>query len=314
MGLSILLAEEIAAMALAAVVGWAVVRIGLFEARESEVISRIAVYICSPCIVVSAFQIEISAEKVTGLFLAFGAAVLVHVFLILVMRASKKPLGLQKIERASVIYTNAANLTIPLVAAVLGEEWIFYTSAFIIVQTVLFWSHGLTLVIPGEEKNWKKIFLNPNIIAVGIGLFLFVTKIRFPVVIATAVSGFGDMIGTISMLAIGMLIGAMDLREVFAAKRAYFVCLLRLLLLPALVAVCFALAVSGGVHPDAEYILMVVLVAAAAPPAVMLTQTAQTYGGDPRYASIINVMGTVLCIVTIPLIIAFYEYLLLLLQ
>ena len=309
MGLSILLAEEIAAMALAAVVGWAVVRIGLFEAKESEVISRIAVYICSPCIVVSAFQIEISAEKVTGLFLAFGAAVLVHVFLILVMRASKKPLGLQKIERASVIYTNAANLTIPLVAAVLGEEWIFYTSAFIIVQTVLFWSHGLTLVIPGEEKNWKKIFLNPNIIAVGIGLFLFVTKIRFPVVIATAVSGVGDMIGTISMLAIGMLIGAMDLREVFAAKRAYFVCLLRLLLLPALVAVCFALAVSGGVHPDAEYILMVVLVAAAAPPAVMLTQTAQTYGGDPWYASIINVMGTILCIVTIPLIIAFYEYL-----
>ena len=48
MGLSILLAEEIAAMALAAVVGWVVVRIGLVEARESEVISRIAVYICSP--------------------------------------------------------------------------------------------------------------------------------------------------------------------------------------------------------------------------------------------------------------------------
>ena len=47
MGLSILLAEEIAAMALAAVVGWAVVRIGLFEAKESEVISRIAVYIWS---------------------------------------------------------------------------------------------------------------------------------------------------------------------------------------------------------------------------------------------------------------------------
>ena len=212
------------------------------------------------------------------------------------------------------IYTNAANLTIPLVAAVLGEEWIFYTSAFIIVQTVLFWSHGLTLIIPGEGKNWKKIFLNPNIIAVGIGLFLFVTKIRFPVVIATTVSGFGDMIGMISMLAVGMLIGAMDLREVFAAKRAYFVCLLRLLLLPGLVAVCFALAVCGGGTSEAEYILMVVLVATAAPPAVMLTQTSQTYGGDPRYASIINVMGSVLCIVTIPLIIAFYEYLILLLQ
>ena len=72
---------------------------------------------------------------------------------------------------------------------------------------------------------------------------------------------------------------------------------------------CFALAVHSGFHRDLEYILMVVLVATAAPPAVMLTQTSQTYGGDPRYASIINVMGTILCIVTIPLIIAFYEYL-----
>ena len=75
--------------ALAAVVGWVVVRIGLFEARESEVISRIAVYICSPCIVVTAFQMEITAEKVTGLFLAFVAAVLVHIFLILVMRRQR---------------------------------------------------------------------------------------------------------------------------------------------------------------------------------------------------------------------------------
>ena len=82
-----------------------------------------------------------------------------------------------------------------------------------------------------------------------------------------------------------------------------------LILLPGLVAVCFALAVHSGFHRDLEYILMVVLVATAAPPAVMLTQTSQTYGGDPRYASIINVMGTILCIVTIPLIIAFYEYL-----
>ena len=106
-----------------------------------------------------------------------------------------------------------------------------------------------------------------------------------------------------------LLIGAMDLREVFAFRRAYLVCLVRLILLPGLVAVCFALAVHSGFHRGLEYILMVVLVATAAPPAVMLTQTSQTYGGDPRYASIINVMGTILCIVTIPLIIAFYEYL-----
>ena len=309
MGLSILLAEEIAAMFLALAVGWVIVRIGLLKAQESEVISRIAVYICSPCITVSAFQMEISDEKVAGLLLAFVAAALVHGFLILSMRMAKKVFHWKDIERASVIYTNAANLTIPLIAAVLGQDWIFYTSAFIIVQMMLFWSHGMTLIVPGIGMDWKKMLLNPNIIAIGIGLVLFAARIRMPVVIDTAVAGFGDMIGPISMLAIGMLIGEMDLREVFASRRAYLVCLVRLILLHGLVAVCFALAVHSGFHRDLEYILMVVLVATAAPPAVMLTQTSQTYGGDPRYASIINVMGTILCIVTIPLIIAFYEYL-----
>ena len=138
----------------------------------------------------------------------------------------------------------------------MGEDWIFYTSAFIIVQMMLFWSHGMTLIVPGIGMDWKKMLLNPNIIAIGIGLVLFAARIRMPVVIDTAVAGFGDMIGPISMLAIGMLIGEMDLREVFASRRAYLVCLVRLILLPGLAAVCFALAVHSGftqgygIYPD----------------------------------------------------------------
>ena len=56
MGLSILLAEQIAAMFLTMAVGYAIVKIGLFRSEDSKVISNMVVYICSPCIIVDAFQ------------------------------------------------------------------------------------------------------------------------------------------------------------------------------------------------------------------------------------------------------------------
>ncbi len=310
MGLSLLLAEEIAAMFLAMVVGYAVVKTNLFTSEDSKIISRMVVYICSPCIIVNAFQIEMSSDKVQGLGLAFGASVFVHFFMILLMKGLSRPFHLLDIERASVIYTNAANLTIPLVASVLGDEWIFYTSAYMIVHTVLFWTHGTGLIIRGGKRDYRKILLNPNMIAIGVGILLFCTGISFPVVVNTAITGFGDMIGPVSMLVIGMVIGEIDLREVFAPGRAYFICLIRLVLIPAFFAWLFACLGKLGIHSDGEYILMVVLLAACAPPATMITQAAQTYGGEAKYASILNVMCVVFCIVTIPAMTMFYEVLL----
>ena len=69
----------------------------------------------------------------------------------------------------------------------------------------------------------------------------------------------------------------------------------------------FALSGAERLHPDAEYILMVVLLATSAPVAVMVTQLAQIHGRDARYASVINVMSVIFCIVTMPLMVLLYE-------
>ena len=43
-------------------------------------------------------------------------------------------LHLDAVEKASMIYSNAGNLIIPIVTAVLGKEWVIYSSAFLSVQ------------------------------------------------------------------------------------------------------------------------------------------------------------------------------------
>ena len=58
MGLSSLLAEQILSMFLTMIVGYIIVKIGLFKETDSKIISNMVVYICSPCVIIDAFQIE----------------------------------------------------------------------------------------------------------------------------------------------------------------------------------------------------------------------------------------------------------------
>ena len=151
MEISILLAEQIIAMFLTMSVGFGVVRAGLFKTEDSRIISNMVVYICNPCVVVHAFQIELTDDKIKGLMIAIVMSVIVHVILIVGSELLSYIIHFNSIEKASIIYTNAGYLVIPLVSAVLGEEWVFYTTAFILVQTILMWTHGVKLI--GQEKN-----------------------------------------------------------------------------------------------------------------------------------------------------------------
>ena len=120
-------------------------------------------------------------------------------------------MGLLHIEQATLIYSNAGNLIIPLVTALLGNEWVLYTSGYIIVQTILLWTHCFSLVSGETKINWGKILTNINVISIIIGIVLFVGKIQLPIAIQGTISSIGAMIGPLSMLVIGMSLGILDL-------------------------------------------------------------------------------------------------------
>ena len=54
-------------------------------------------------------------------------------------------------------------------------------------------------------------------------------------------------------------------------------------------------------------ILLIVFLAIIAPAASTVTQMSQVYGNDSKYASAINVMTTLLSIVTMPLMVLLYQ-------
>lgn len=54
-------------------------------------------------------------------------------------------------------------------------------------------------------------------------------------------------------------------------------------------------------------VLLVTLLAASTPSASTLVQLSEVFGNDAEYASVINVATTMLCIFTMPLIVAYYQ-------
>lgn len=309
MELSLLLVKQIASMFLMMATGVVLVRLRVLKPEHGSVISRILLYAVVPCTIINSYQIEFSVSKLAGLGVSILGAVIVHIIFLVLERVLRRPLRLEAVESASILYSNAGNLIIPLVLAALGQEWVFYISGYMLVQQLLIWTHGKTMVCGERQWDFKKVITNVNIIAIFIGIILFLTGFRFPSVVQTAVDSMAGMIAPLSMVLTGMLLGGMKFREIVGTPRAYLVTALRLIVFPLAVIVVFALSGITRLHPEAANILLVTTLATASASATTITQFAQLYDNKPGYTSVISILTVIFCIVTIPLMMGLYQWL-----
>ena len=309
MEISLLLMQQITELFLMIFMGYVIVKARLLKGEDSKVISKIVLYLIIPCVIINAFQVDYTSEKVQGLLLAFAASVMLQVLLLIIVWGAGR-MGLNEVEKASVYYSNAGNLIMPIVTFVLGQEWVLYGCVFMSVQIVFVWSHGKWVLSRQSKIDWKKILLNINMVAVFAGVFLFFTKIRLPQILNQTFGSVGSMIGPASMMVTGMLIAEMSLKDILTNGRVYFITFLRLIAVPAVA--LLLLKVSGLVNgsPDGKKLLLIVFLAVITPSASTITQMCQVYGNDSQYASAINVMTTLFSIVTMPLMVLLFQMIL----
>jgi len=301
MEISILLMEQIAELFLMILMGYIIVKTGLLKGEDSKVISKIVLYLVIPCVIINAFQVDYTSEKVKELLLVFAASVLLQVILLAAVWGAGKVLKLNEVEATSIYYSNSGNLIVPLVTFILGKEWVLYGCVFMSVQLVFLWTHGKNTISREGKWDWKKIVFNVNMISVFAGVVLFFTKIRLPEIVDQALSSVGSMIVT------GMLIVEMNLRNIFENVKVYFISFLRLVVIPVISLAILKISGLVNIHPDGKKLLLIVFLAVITPSASTITQMCQVYGNDSKYASAINVMTTLLSIITMPLMVLLYQ-------
>lgn len=299
--------EEIAKLFAIMLMGYAVVKAGLMKSSESKSVSVIMVYLVIPCVILNAFQVEYTPDVQKGLLLACAAAVAVHILFLLLTAILKKPLHLDVIERATIIYSNAGILVIPLVQELLGQEYVIYSSAYIAIQLILIWTHCKNMLCEEDKLEWKKVLLNVNIISIIVGVVLFIFRIQLPSGAQDVLNMMNNMIGPLGMLLAGMVIAEVPLKTVFTRKRSYLSAALRLFIYPVFVLGLMKVIQTFASIQDSKQILLTVYLASITPACATVTSMAQLYDKDAAYSSSLYVLTTLLSIATMPVMVGLFE-------
>ena len=305
--MSLLLTKQIAELFIMILLGYILVKSNLLTKQDSKVLSTVALYIVTPCVIINAFQVQHSQDVKNGLILSFLTAIIIHIIYIVGVRIVGKAYTLNGVEKATIIYTNAGNLIIPLVHALLGKEWDVYTTAYILVTTVFIWTHGRMLICEEKGFNVKELLKNVNVVACIMGILMFALKIQLPSLITETMDSISATIAPISMIVAGMLIAGMDVKDCLKNKRLYIITFLKMIVFPLFAVSLLKFTNLSSMVKNGDMILLISLLASIAPTAASVTQLAQIYDADSEYASAYYFITTLLCILTMPVFVWFYQ-------
>lgn len=307
MHISLLLMNQIIQLFIMVFMGFIIVKAKLLKAEDSKILSVIVLYLIIPCVIINAFQVDYTPQTVKGLLIALAGSVMTQVILLIVVSILGRVFHLNEVEVASIYYSNSGNLIVPIVTFILGKEWVLYGCVFMSVQLVFIWTHCKKIISRESTYDWRKIVLNINMISIAIGIVLFLTRIHLPAIINNTLSAVGSMIGPASMIVTGMLFAGMDFKQIFANKRVYFVSFFRLIIVPVIALFLIKCSQLSTFSSNGNKLMMIVFLAIITPSASTVTQMCQVYGNDSQYASAINVVTTLLAIVTMPLMVMLFQ-------
>lgn len=272
------------------------------QENESKIISKLLLYFINPCLVISSFYVPFDSVKLEQLVFTIVIATIVFIVMILFVTIFCKN---DKLDKVAVVFTNCGFVGIPLIRGVFGDDGVFLLMGFLIIFNIFLWTYGYAQI--AGKINLKKIITNPNIIGIAIGLFLFCTQIKLPELIIKPIKSIGDLNTATSMILIGLLFAN------FKIDKSYILKLIKVSTFRLVVCVLINIAVLFVVYklfpsfPQIKMILFVVLICSACPSATSVPSLANLFDQDTSYASLLVSVTSILCIITIPALVALAE-------
>lgn len=199
----------------------------------------------------------------------------------------------------SLLFSNFTFMGFPVISAVYGKEGLFYASIFVIPLRIAYNTLGVMLFKRGDEKSIKISFrniINPPLIAVIIGLCIFVFSIKFPVPIETVLGMLTDMLMPLGMMLAGMMLGNGKIGDLGGNIKIYIVAFARLVIVPVSI---YAILVYFGFN---SYLLGIPVIISAMPVAATVGIIAERYNGKSYLGAQCTFVSTAFSIITIPLI------------
>ena len=201
-------------------------------------------------------------------------------------------------------FSNCGFMGYPVMTSLIGTIGVFYGSAYNVIFTVLSWTYGI-YAITGDKTQLKlrPLLLNPGVISIVLALALYLLEITLPDIIMTPATYLSALNTPLPMVVVGSQLSHADFRAALKGASSWITMLLRLVAFPLLsLGICLAL----GLNSD---LTMVLVIAASAPAAALLSMLSAKFELDSELASSMVSVQTAFSALTMPLVVSLVDYL-----
>jgi predicted permease len=288
------------------VVGFVCRKLKVIADGFDKMLTRFVMAVPLPCMILNSFRIEYSPDNLihVPILLALSVGSMAAMFLLVYLCTAKlRDRSMRQTIRFALLFTNFTFIGLPVVSEIYGPQGVFNYVIFTLPIRVMFYG-GASVILGkrGEKIDAKETlrkFLCEPVIAVLLGFLLYVTQIRLPEILTSAISTLGAMATPLGLILCGIIIADADFRGILRHPSAIVVSVLRLTIVPAVAVALFLLVgVDRALIRNTMYFFAMPV--ASFTPTFLLRYDPDAV--DARVtAGYMVVLSTLLCVATIPL-------------
>ena len=288
-------------------VGFAARRWGLIGASLNKGLADLLLHVTMPLMILGAFDIVIDSKLLGMAAQMFIFSGLLHAGTFFVSQWLFKGYApdTQKVLRFSIVFSNCAFMGYPVLQSIYGKEGIFLGSIFLVPFIISLWTAGVLIFNKDQngQSGWIKVMLNPGILAVALGMMLFLFKLKLPEPLSRGCDLLGSTTTPLAMVLIGSTLAEVHVKHLFSDLHVYYAAALRLIVIPVLAG---GIAWLCGVRGIA---LGVCVISTSMPVAANTAAFAERFGSSTSLASRCVFISTLLSIITVPVFVAWAGHL-----
>lgn len=274
----------------------------MLDAHTNTHMSKMIVNVFNPMLILSsalssAGMIPLDTMGLVSLIAVVMFAILIVAGMILSPFFDKR-WDQRKIFQMMFVFSNLGFIGIPVVSTILGSEYVVYVTEFLVIYTIVFYTYGVALMDGKFSLSSLKTMCNPGMISGVAAVLLIILNVQLPGFLATAITYLGNVTSPMALVAVGFALANTELKQIFYQPKLYVFSVVKLLLLPLLMLPLLRLAT------DDPALISVCMVMFGMPIGNMPLILGNQKGIDGSTCSAAIILTTILCVFTIPILLA----------
>lgn len=280
------------------IVGYFSSKYGLITDEGEKTLANFILYLAVPCVILKSFSDGFDSERLYGFVLASAISLLTYILAIILTKLTlhDKNKEYESTVRFCTIFPNVGLFCIPIAESMYGAEGIFYCISQMVMFNIISWTYGYWLMgKTGSSKiklSPKKIFLNPGVLFVFVGLIVFFTSFRIPSPLLKTIDYLSAIYVPIGMLIIGHRITSSGFQILKRKDIHWLAALEKLVIIPIIITIGLYLAGIRGC------VAIIVVMASCAPAGSTATMFGILFGHDEDTSAGIVTYQTLMALVT----------------